>query len=64
MATIEAMSRAPRMNRFWMRCPAPGISHASAGATIDMGVIGAAVALILFVFSTEEFAIQIITISS
>ena len=40
MMTIEAMSSRPRIQRFWIRCPAPGISQPIAGATTDMTVTG------------------------
>src|SRR5260370_9993013 len=36
MLTMEPISSRPRIQRFWMRCPAPGTSHATAGATTDM----------------------------
>jgi hypothetical protein len=65
MVLIEAISNMPRIHRFWIRWPAPGISHAMAGAITDMlgnpcwaGVFGASA-----VVDLAEFAIQIITIS-
>lgn len=66
MATIDAISSAPRPQRFWIRCPAPGISQAKAGATTDIVVKGAVSALAGsrdFDLSLVEFAIQMVTIS-
>jgi len=64
MIVIEAMINNPRIQRFCTKCPAPGMSHATAGAMTDMlGDAGtvAAGASVGVVF--EEFAIQMITSS-
>ena len=65
MVLMEAMSNRPRIQRFWIRWPAPGISHATAGAITDMlgdaGVAGAFCVSVAVDFA--EFAIQMITIS-
>jgi hypothetical protein len=56
---MEAMSNAPRIQRFWTKWPAPGISHATAGAMTDM--LGDAAGAPLFCVSATidlaEFAI-------
>jgi hypothetical protein len=48
-----------------MRCPAPGMSQATAGATTDIGVMGRVSMRGSdgFALAVEEFAIQMITIS-
>ena len=65
MVLMEAMSNTPRIHRFWIRWPAPGISHAMAGAITDMlGDAGdAAVFGVSAVMDLVEFAIQIVTIA-
>src|SRR5215469_122778 len=52
---IEMKSSAPRIQRFWIMCPAPGISQPRAGASTAIGVIGVASAA--FAISVVEFAI-------
>jgi hypothetical protein len=42
MMTIDAINSRPRIQRFWIKCPAPGMSQATAGATTDI-VVGEAV---------------------
>ena len=59
MVPMEAMSSRPRIQRFCMRWPAPGMSQATAGATTAIAVTGCDA----WVVFTEVFAIQIITIS-
>ena len=64
MIMIEAMINSPRIQRFCTRCPAPGMSHATAGAMTDM--VGDADAVALGVSAggvLDEFAIQMITSS-
>jgi hypothetical protein len=59
------MSKKPRIQRLWIRCPAPGISHATAGAMTD--ILGEAGCAPFFCVSATvdlaEFAIQMVTIS-
>ena len=64
MMVIEAMISRPRIQRFWIRCPAPGMNHATAGAMTDMlGRAGAAVFCASAGVVLDEFAIQMITSS-
>jgi hypothetical protein len=64
MVVIEAMINSPRIQRFCTKWPAPGMSHAMAGAMTDMlegadaAVFCASAGVLL-----EEFAIQMITSS-
>jgi hypothetical protein len=65
MVLMEVISNIPRIQRFWIKCPAPGMSHPKAGAMTAMpGDAGVAV---VFCASAGadfvEFAIQMITIS-
>src|SRR5258708_6249531 len=52
--TIETKRRPPRIQRFCIMWPAPGISQPTAGASTDMTLTGSGVALVL---SVVEFAI-------
>ncbi|SPE45417.1 hypothetical protein SBA7_820019 [Candidatus Sulfotelmatobacter sp. SbA7] len=65
MVAIEPKSSPPRSQRLWIRCPAPGISHPTAGAKTAMVVSGAALFSVVSddFLPLEEFAIQISTIS-
>jgi hypothetical protein len=60
MVVIEAMINSPRIQRFWMRWPAPGINHPIAGAMTDILWDPASAA---FDVAFGEFAIQMITSS-
>jgi hypothetical protein len=42
MATTEIISSTPRIHRFWIKWPAPGMNHARAGTTTDIVVMGVA----------------------
>jgi hypothetical protein len=67
MVVMENMSSRPRIQRFWIRCPAPGIYQPKAGASTDMVVIGCVVVEFftssVFGLLADEFAIQMVTIS-
>ncbi len=65
MVQMEAMSSEPRIQRFWIKWPAPGMSHPNAGAmTAMLGDAGDASACGVSVEADfTEFAIQMITIS-
>src|SRR5450432_708039 len=52
--TIDTKSRPPRIQRFCIMWPAPGISQPTAGASTDITLTGSGVALVL---SVVEFAI-------
>src|SRR5258708_22031346 len=52
--TIDTKSRPPRIQRFCIMWPAPGISQPTAGASTLMTLTGSGVALVL---SVVEFAI-------
>ena len=58
---METKSSRPRIQRFWIMCPAPGISQPTAGATTDIMLTGSCCAVLDF--SVVEFAIQMFTIS-
>src|SRR5438309_320574 len=36
MMTIDVINNRPRIQRFWIKCPAPGMSQPTAGATTDI----------------------------
>ena len=58
---IDTNSNKPRIQRFWIMCPAPGISQPTAGASTAMMLAGWACTTL--VFSVVIFAIQMFTIS-
>src|SRR5215813_12110544 len=43
--TTEPIRRRPRIQRRWIKCPAPGMSQPSAGASTAMAVSGGAVSM-------------------
>ena len=61
MMTIDAISSRPRIQRFWIKCPAPGTSQATAGATTDI-VLGEVVGG--FFAGTGSFLVGVVAIFS